>query len=121
MDTLRQAGGPEHYLVDQVLTVIRRDGTWARFKLGGWTAEGEGRLVYQGPLVKGPQLYAFALASVIDNHGGTAKERADLLAAGMEHDIEDGDMVTVDGVTYTVGVKAVGYDRYLTFVKGGAL
>ena len=100
-----------------VLCVVNQNGNWSRFALGGWTAEGEGRLEFGGSMVKGPHLYASGLASVIDTHGGTARERERNQKMGVEHDVTGGETVVCDGVEYELVVKVQGYDRYINFKK----
>lgn len=103
-----------HFKVAETLFVMSGD-IPQRFGLGGWTAAGEGRLITQGPMVKGPYLYAFGLCVVMDNHGGTGKEHDDGVKAGTEIEIVDGDIVVHEGVAYKARVEVRGYDRYLHF------
>ncbi len=73
-----------------------------RFHIGH-VAEGEnGRQEYQGPLVPGPWAYGFELCTVIDNHGGSARENAEAKAAGRYLDVADGDVISVAGHRYRV-------------------
>lgn len=76
---------------------------WGRytrhFHVGGWTAEGEGRIEFGGPLVQGPQAYMNALGIMITSH-----EQAPVI----ELLIEDGSRLYIRGTWYTVNVK----DRY---------
>ena len=68
-----------------------------------------GRQVDGGPLVPGPWAGLFQLAGVIDNHGGSAAESARDRAAGLEHPVAAGDVVVIDGCSYTVRVDRCGY------------
>jgi hypothetical protein len=90
---------------------------YARFALGGWTKDGKGRIEHEGPMVSGPYLYASGLASVIDCHGGTGKESADRVAQGREFEIEEGQLVEVDGVTYRAKIQRRGSYAWVSFDK----
>jgi hypothetical protein len=110
------AGESGHFTSEMVATVVRKDGTWARFGLGGWTAAAKGRLETGGPMVAGPYAYGFGLASCIDNHGGTAAERQRKLAAGTEFDVAEGDILEFDcmpGERFAVALKRSGRDVWL--------
>lgn len=63
------------------------------FSLGGWTEEGEGRIEFGGPIVKGPHAYMFGL-DVAVTAWRQPDERAILIAEGHE--------ITVGGTTYRV-------------------
>lgn len=73
-----------------------------RFGVGGWTAEGKGRLIFKGPLVPGPQAYLFGKCSVIDNHGGTGAIEARLREAGLRFDVNIGDTLVIEGSRFLV-------------------
>ena len=88
-----------------------------RFGVGFIPEGSEGRQVKYGPMVPGPWAFAFGLCSVIDNFGGTGAERKRNLAAGTEHDVEDGDSVTIDGVEFVVRVTRNGFDRRVKLVN----
>lgn len=107
---------PGHFKAEETLTLIHR-GLPFRSGVGGWDSTGEGRLVQDGPMVKGPILFGFGLCSVIDNHGGTAKQREDNLASGMEIDVEEGDLVEFAGATFVVKPLVRGRDIWLQFEK----
>lgn len=84
--------------------VIRVNSRYARgpIRLGiGFVGRHEvGRQIYQGPLVPGPWAYTFPMAVFIDNHGGSAAERRKNIEAGLEYDVEIGDMFEIDDVVY---------------------
>lgn len=69
--------------------------------IGGWDATGTGRRTFGADPVPGPHAYAFGLAAVIDNHGGSARESADASAAGLLFDVHPGDFLIIDGTRYT--------------------
>jgi hypothetical protein len=87
-------------------------GDYTRVKVAGYTVaafavgcvrEGEsGRKETHGPLVPGPWAYAFPLASVIDNYGGTAAVMARERAAGNVIDAKLGDVLIVEGRGYVI-------------------
>jgi len=77
--------------------------------IGGWNEDGEGRLVFEGPMVKGPVAYAFGLAGVIDNHGGTGAEHARAADNGLLFDVSEGDTLVIDGTEYTLTLNRRGY------------
>lgn len=71
-----------------------------------WTpADGCSRRVYQGPVLPGPYAAPFELATVIDNDGGTGAEIRRNEAAGLEHLVEDGDLVRIDGYLHFVRIS----------------
>lgn len=109
---------PGHFDIVEVLTVIRHDGTWARFKLLGWDATEQARTEFEGPMVTGPWLGSFQIAAVIDNNGGTKGEREALKAGGLEIDIQDGDRLRVlrQG-EWQVNFKWQGRDVFLSFAR----
>lgn len=57
-----------------------------------------------GPQVPGPWAGAHGLCTVIDNFGGTAREAADRVAAGLEYVVNVGDVVEIEGVHFTVEI-----------------
>jgi hypothetical protein len=102
----RSAAGRENHIDSN--HVLRIGNT--RYGLGGWTAEGTGRIVYQGPMVKGPYVFVFGLATVIASNPslGTGAERQRNLLAGTEHDVAEGDEVEFTGaLTGTYRIKKV--------------
>lgn len=62
----------------------------------------EARKDHGGPMVPGPWASAHGLCTVVDNFGGTAREAADRVAAGLEHVVNVGDVVEIEGERYTV-------------------
>lgn len=63
------------------------------YSFGGWTAEGEGRVVYQGPIVKGPHAYLFGQDIVLTAYE-QEKETAYFIEVGTE--------LVIGGSTYKV-------------------
>ena len=71
-----------------------------------WTpADGCSRRVYQGPVLPGPYAAPFELATVIDNDGGTGAEIRRNEAAGLEHLVETGDLVRIDGYLHFIRIS----------------
>lgn len=60
------------------------------------------RLVDQGPLVPGPSAYAFANASVLDNHGGTGAELRKAESESRVFHAEIGDVLDLGGVFFRI-------------------
>ena len=100
---------PAHFRSDAIILVegATRAGGPGGWGLGGWTAEGEGRLVFRGPMIQGPVAYLFGRAGVIDNHGGTAGEHR----RGHLVHLAPGDRVSVAGTVYTVSLCPRGYPK----------
>jgi hypothetical protein len=87
--------------VDQVLSVhSKHAGRTVRLRMKYVTPDGEVRLEYQGPMVPGPLAFTYPVPVVIDNYGGSGAERARNKDAGLEHDVEIGQLFTLDGRTY---------------------
>ncbi len=102
-----------HYESEAVVTV---EGTAigagpGGFGVGGWTAEGKGRLVTGGPEVQGPHGFIFGLCGVIDNHGGTAAIRERKRAQGLLIEAKAGDILEMHGDRFEIKVDAHGYPR----------
>jgi|TARA_R110002110_G_scaffold412716_1_gene639042 hypothetical protein len=76
--------------------------TFARFSIGGWGKDTEGRIEFGGPMVSGPYAFANRKASVIDNFGGSAREALDAADAGTEHVVNFGDTLLIDDAFYRV-------------------
>jgi len=101
--------------IDDVLTLPHRTRV-KRFGVG-LVAEGdEGRQEFGGPMVPGPWAFSYGLSVCIDNHGGTGAERQRNLAAGTEHDVNEGDIVEIDGHSFVIKVTRNGFEPYIKFV-----
>ena len=101
----------------KVLTCLTIKGSYSWSGLG-YVAEGEvGRQESFGPLVPGPWAYGFPLSHVIDNHGGTGAEQARLRAQGLLFEVEGGELIEIDGTTYTVSILRRGRDAYVNLTK----
>lgn len=73
------------------------------FGLGYVDASGEARRTHGGPKLPGPYAYAFGIAGVIDNHGGTAAEIEKAEAEGLIVRCAVGDtLVMPDGERFLV-------------------
>lgn len=97
------------HLMTEARILVAGSNNRAGWGLCAWTAEGAGRIVFQGPMVQGPYASLFGLCSVIDNHGGTGREMRDAEAAGQLFRVEPGDTIVLEGVRYTVSVCPRGY------------
>ena len=97
-------------------TVLRfaKGRSYSRNKISWTPADGCSRREFQGPILPGPYAAPFGLATVIDNYGGTGAEIRRNEAAGLEHLVEEGDLVRIDGYTHTVRISG-GY-LYLDLV-----
>ena len=62
----------------------------------------EARRKNGGPQVPGPWADLSGDAIVIDNHGGSAREWAELEAAGLILRVKPGDQLVIDGETFTL-------------------
>lgn len=71
------------------------------------------RKFYGGPMVPGPWEFAYGLAAVIDNHGGTAREIEEAQAGGFLLVVSPGEEVsTEDGRRYRVEFANGGRDKH---------
>jgi hypothetical protein len=92
----------------RVSTTVLRFSTarsYRRYRISWTPADGCSRRVYQGPVLPGPYAAPFELATVIDNDGGTGAEIRRNEAAGLEHFVEEGDLVRIDGYLHTVRIS----------------
>lgn len=107
----RDSDQPGHWKTDATLLIAgaSREGGPGGWSICGWSSHAEGRLVFQGPMVRGPVACAFGLAGVIDTRGGTAREHGDANAAGQLYRVESGDHLVLDGITYEL---SLGSQRY---------
>lgn len=97
-----------HHESPHVLAInTGRRGRRERHKVGYVDATGTCRRVFEGPILPGPYAFAFGLATVIDNHGGTGAEADRNRAAGTEYDVEPGDRLVLGTNVFRVDV-----DRY---------
>jgi len=65
-------------------------------------ADGLGRRETGGPVLPGPYASTFANATVIDNFGGTGAESRSLREQGLEFDVEEGDVILLDGEEFII-------------------
>ena len=111
IDNGKDVYGPGHFKSEVTLLIegSSRSGGPGGWFLGGWSAEGEGRTVTQGPMVQGPYAYVGGRCGVIDNHGGThgELERAD--GKGLLFRCKAGDILSVFGTSYTLSLCRRGY------------
>lgn len=105
--------GPGHYAMPyKGRVLVEGSNNASGWGYGGWTAEGKGRAVDQGPLVQGPYAFAFGLCTVIDNHGGTAAEIEQAKAEGRLYHLKAGDNVEIAGTVYKVVLCKRGYVKF---------
>lgn len=100
-----------HFESDAIVLIegATREGGPGGWGVGGWGIEGEGRLVHEGPMVKGPIAFLFGLASVIDRSGGTGRINSKAEAEGRLFRVKAGDDLVIDGVTYRLSLDKRGY------------
>lgn len=81
-----------------------------RFKFVSTPEGAESRIVHQGPMVPGPHVQAFELASTLaaNPEHGTWGEMKRLREAGKVHEVQVGDELSIDGHTFRVAA-GVGY------------
>lgn len=94
---------PGHFGAEVVLIIkgANRDGGPGGWGVSGWTAEGEGRTEFQGPMVQGPRLGVFGLCSVMAAGGhGTGAANARKEAEGLLVRCEAGDRFIAEGTTF---------------------
>ena len=86
-----------------------RDGGPGGWRPGGWNAEGEGRVVFQGPMVKGPVGYIFGLCLVLSDRGGTGAEHREAESKGLMFRVKAGDILVLDGMSFTLSLDSQRY------------
>ena len=64
--------------------------------IGGWRAEGEGRIVDQGPIVPGPHAYAYLRASVLSDSRDADEDGRRRI------NVADGDTLDIAGTVYRI-------------------
>lgn len=103
--------------------VLALRGTYKRFGIGAVPRGKEGRRVSHGALVPGPWAFTFGLATVLAANPAmsTGAERQRNIAAGIEHEVEAGDQIRFDDVTYLVTItdgfgKTFGPLEFITLV-----
>ncbi len=82
--------------------------------ISGWSADGEGRLVFQGPMVPGPHASLVGRAAVMDNHGGTGAEWERARDEGRFFEVEPGDVLVIAGVEYALSLNPWKYPKLNT-------
>lgn len=85
-----------------ILTVDLGSGPAYRFGLGFVGADGECRRTTGGPMLAGPYAYAYGLATVIDNYGGSARELDEARTAGRVIDARIGDVLVFRGSRFLI-------------------
>ena len=100
-----------------IATNAGNPGRMFRFGIGNVERGDEGRQEHGGPLVPGPWAYAYGLGVAIcaNPEMGTGAERERNLAAGREHDVEDGDRIQIDDVLYEI--RPFRHGEYVKLVK----
>ena len=79
--------------------------------VSGWSADGEGRLVFQGPMVQGPHASLVGRCAVMDNHGGTKAQWERAAEAGLLFDVDPGDVLVIAGVEYVLSLSPWKYPK----------
>lgn len=87
--------------------------------IGGWGENDRNRLVDGGPLVAGPHAYASNRALVIDNRGGTARERAEAKGTALLIEAEEGDLIEAEGDLFQIGFMPGRNNEYVTLTFVG--
>lgn len=80
-----------------VLRMKTRQGGYCRLRVVYTPEDGLSRRTYQGPVLPGPYATTYAMAFVIDRWGTQAREMRANEAAGLEFDVQEGDVVQMDG------------------------
>lgn len=94
---------------------IAVEGERCQFGLGGWTAEGRGRVVDQGPEIPGPHAYLFPLSVCIADNpemstGADIRRSKD---AGRFFTLRAGDLVEIAGTVFRLTIPPRrGYVQY---------
>ncbi len=99
---LTSVWGPDQWDVDVVLRVTTGGRFANRHGVGFFGPDGVTRHKHGGPLLKGVYAYAFALSTVIDNHGGTGREMREDAASGRMIDVEIGDVIDIRGYMFVI-------------------
>lgn len=81
-------------------------GQYTTFSIFGWTAEGKGRIVFQGPIEQGPYASMSANGAMITAHKQEPKKRIE---------ISVNDTLEIAGSEYSIRLDRYGYVK-LTFV-----
>lgn len=79
--------------------------------VGGWDATGEGRVEFQGPMVKGPYAFITGRAGVIDCNGGTGRLHREAEDNGLMFKAKEGDTLVMAGIEFAVAVDRRGYPK----------
>ena len=102
-----------HFKSEATLLIegANRQGGPGGWFVGGWTAEGEGRTVCQGPMVPGPYAYVGGRCGVLaaDPRMGTKGAHDRAYMAGLLFQCKDGDTLTLHGTDYTLTLDRRGY------------
>ena len=113
-----------HYSSQAIILVNNssRSGGPGGWGAGGWTEEGEGRLIEGGPQVKGPHAFLFGRCAVLSDNPrhGTGATHEQAQAEGQLFEVDEGDTVVLAGAEYTVKLSRFGYPSLeLIETKGG--
>lgn len=102
LDKIGHIQGQDSKWYADCVKLLVGDRHWSGYAIGFVPAGQQARKVYKGPLVPGPWAYAFACATVIDNYGGSKREREDAEAKGLVIRAELGDMLRIDGSVFKI-------------------
>lgn len=85
-----------------VLRMKTRHGGNVRLMISYCPADGMCRREYQGPILPGPYAATFPLGTCIDTHRTQAREMKSNEEAGLEYEVQDGDILEMDGVLWQI-------------------
>lgn len=97
-------------VVNVRLVIAGSENKSSGYSLGVIPTGRSGRQVFGGPMVAGPWAFASGNATVIDNHGGTGRERDTERAEGRLIECSAGDVLVIaDDLSVTISVDRRGY------------
>ena len=85
-----------------VLRMKTRHGGKVRLMISYGPADGMCRREYQGPILPGPYAATFPLGVMLDTAGTQAREMKANEEAGLEYEVEDGDILEMDGMLWQI-------------------
>ena len=85
-----------------VLRMKTRNGGNVRLMISYCPADGMCRREYQGPILPGPYAATFPLGVMIDSAGTQAREMRENEEAGLEYEVQEGDILEMDGMLWEI-------------------